>query len=284
MYQMGKEFVEYQAEREYVMKKKRKPREFKPGSVAYACLIYLFLYLPIFVVIAFSFNSSKMNIVFEEFTVEWYFKMFDNRQLMESFVNTIIVAGVSTILSVIIGTLCALGLYRFEFKLKNAISSSLYIPIVIPELVFAIALLSFFSAIHVSMSMVTLIIAHVTFSMPFVVITVRARLAGFDRSIEEAARDLGANGFRTFWRVTLPMIAPGVISGGMLALTMSLDDVVVSFFTAGPESTTLPLKILGMVRKGVSPDVNALSTLMIVGTIGILLTSNLIQERLERRL
>ena len=160
-----------------MIKKRRKAREFGPGAVAYACLIYLFLYLPIFVVIAFSFNSSKMNIVFEHFTVEWYFKMFDNRQLMQSFVNTIIVAGISTVLSVIIGTLCALGLYKFEFRLKNVISSSLYIPIVIPELVFAIALLAFFSSLNIPMSMATLVIAHVTFSMPFVVITVRARLA-----------------------------------------------------------------------------------------------------------
>ena len=154
----------------------------------------------------------------------------------------------------------------------------------IPELVFAIALLIFFSSINVNMNMVTLIIAHVTFSMPFVVITVRARLAGFDKSIDDAARDLGANAFRTFIRVTLPMISPGVISGGMLALTMSLDDVVVSFFTAGPESQTLPLKILGMVRKGVSPDVNALSTLMILGTIVILLTATLIQGKLEKKM
>ena len=264
------------------MKKRRKVREFKPGSVFYACLIYLFLYLPIFVVIAFSFNTSKMNITFEGFTLEWYGRMFENRQLMQSFFNTVIVAGVSTVLSVIIGTLCALGLYKFEFKLKNVLSSSLYIPIVIPELVFAIALLIFFTSLNISMSMATLIIAHVTFSMPFVVITVR--LAGFDHSIEEAARDLGANELHTFWRVTLPMISPGVLSGGMLALTMSLDDVVVSFFTAGPESTTLPLKILGMVRKGVSPDVNALSTLMIVGTIVILLTSTVIQGRLERKM
>lgn len=266
------------------IKKQRKVKEFKPYSVFYACLVYLFLYLPIFVVIAFSFNTSKVNITFEGFTFEWYWRMFENRQLIQSFGNTMIVAGVSTLLSVIIGTLCALGLYKFEFKLKNMINSSLYIPIVIPELVFAIALLIFFTSINVSMSMVTLIIAHVTFSMPFVVITVRARLAGFDKSIEEAARDLGANEFRTFMRVTLPMISPGVISGGMLALTMSLDDVVVSFFTAGPDSTTLPLKILGMVRKGVSPDVNALSTLMILGTIVILLTATLIQGRLEKRM
>lgn len=264
--------------------KKRKVREFKPGSVFYACLVYLFLYLPIFVVIAFSFNTSEMNITFQGFTVEWYGRMLENRQLMQSFFNTVIVAFWSTIISVVIGTLCALGLYKFEFKLKNLISSSLYIPIVIPELVFAIALLIFFSSIHVNMNMVTLIIAHVTFSMPFVVITVRARLAGFDKSIEEAARDLGANELHTFFRVTLPMISPGVISGGMLALTMSLDDVVVSFFTAGPESQTLPLKILGMVRKGVSPDVNALSTLMILGTIVILLTATLIQGKLEKKM
>ncbi|HIT67186.1 MAG TPA: ABC transporter permease [Candidatus Merdisoma merdipullorum] len=266
------------------MRKRRKIRELKPGSVFYACLVYLFLYLPIFVVIAFSFNTSEMNITFQGFTIEWYGRMFENRQLMQSFFNTVIVAFWSTIISVVIGTLCALGLYKFEFKLKNWISSSLYIPIVIPELVFAIALLIFFSSLNVNMNMVTLIIAHVTFSMPFVVITVRARLAGFDKSIEEAARDLGANELRTFFRVTLPMISPGVISGGMLALTMSLDDVVVSFFTAGPESQTLPLKILGMVRKGVSPDVNALSTLMILGTIVILLTATLIQSKLEKKM
>lgn len=265
------------------MKKEKKFKELKPLSIFYACLFYLFLYLPIFVVIAFSFNSSQMNIKFEHFTIEWYWRMFDNKQLMEAFINTLIVAGVSTISSVIIGTLCAVGLYKFEFKLKSMISSSIYIPIVIPELVFAIALLIFFTSIHVNMSMVTLIISHITFSMPFVIITVRARLSGFDRSIEEAAKDLGANEFSTFMRVTLPMIAPGVISGGMLALTMSLDDVVVSFFTTGPNSTTLPLKIFGMVRKGVSPDVNALSTLMIIGTIIILMTATAIQKKVEKK-
>ena len=163
------------------------------------------------------------------------------------------------------------------------ISSTLYIPIVIPELVFGIAMLILFSFINVSMSLFTLIVSHVTFSLPFVVITVRARLAGFDKSVEEAARDLGANEVHTFFRVTLPMIAPGVISGAMLALTLSLDDVVVSFFTAGPESQTLPLKILGMVKKGITPDVNALSTLMIVGTVVILLMTTLIQGKLEKR-
>lgn len=260
-----------------------KKHKFKPLSVLYACLIYSFLYIPIIVVIAFSFNTSKRNITFEGFTFDWYAKMISNEQLMKAFYNTIIVAMASTAISVVIGTLCAVGLYKFEFKLKQLISDALYIPIVIPELVMGIGLLMFFSALDMPMNMLTLIISHVTFSMPFVVTTVRSRIAGFDKSIEEAARDLGANEFRTFMRVTLPMIAPGVISGGMLALTMSLDDVVVSYFTAGPDSQTLPIKILGMVKKGVSPDVNALSTLMILGTVLIMVISQVIQNKMDRK-
>jgi spermidine/putrescine transport system permease protein len=260
----------------------KKRFEFKPVSVLYAVLVYVFLYLPIAIVIAFSFNTSERNITFEGFTLEWYVRMFENEELMHTFCNTIIVALVSTALAVAIGTLCAVGLRRFEFKLKNTISSALYIPIVIPELVFAIAILIFFSAIHVEMSMFTLIVSHTTFSMPFVVITVRSRLAGFDNSVEEAARDLGANELHTFFRVTLPMVMPGVVSGAMLALTLSLDDVVVSFFTAGADSQTLPLEILGMVKQGISPDVNALSTLMILGVIAMLFLSTWIQNRLER--
>lgn len=262
---------------------KKRKTGFHPAAITYACLVYLFMYIPIIVVIVFSFNTSKMNIIFEGFTFEWYIRMFDNRQLMDAFKNTLIVAGVSTAISIVIGTLCAVGLYRFEFKLKSLISNSLYIPIAIPEIVFGIALLVFFSSLNLNTNMLTLIFSHVTFSMPFVVITVRSRIAGFDRSIEEAARDLGANEFHTFMRVTLPMIMPGVISGGMLALTMSLDDVVISFFTSGPDSTTLPLKILGMVKKGVSPDVNALSTLMIVGTIFIMVIAQVAQNRLEQK-
>lgn len=254
-----------------------------PFSVVYACLVYFFLYLPIAVVIAFSFNTSKMNVVFEGFTFDWYVSMWSNTLLMEAFCNTIVVALFSTLISTVLGTLCAVGLHRFEFKLKGLISSALYIPIVIPELVFAIAMLILFSSMNITMNMATLIISHVTFSMPFVVITVRSRMAGFDSSIEEAARDLGANEFRTFFRVTLPMIAPGVMSGAMLALTLSLDDVVVSFFTAGVESQTLPLRILSMVKKGISPDVNALSTLMILGSVLLLVGTTLIQNYLEKR-
>jgi len=265
------------------IREERKKRKLPPLRIIYACLIYIFLYLPIAVVVAFSFNTSKMNIVFEGFTLEWYVKMWSNEALMDAFANTLIVAIVSTFLSTVLGTLCAVGLNRFEFKLKGLISSALYIPIVIPELVFAIAVLIFFSMVNIPMSMFTLIVSHVTFSMPFVVITVRSRMAGFDKSIEEASRDLGANELHTFFRVTLPMIAPGVMSGAMLALTLSLDDVVVSFFTAGADSQTLPLKILGMVKKGISPDVNALSTLIIIGTVILLVTTTVIQTKLEEK-
>jgi len=260
------------------MKKKN-----NPFFTVYACLVYIFLYLPIAVVIAFSFNTSKMNIVFEGFTFDWYLSMWSNTLLMDAFKNTIIVAAISTLLATILGTLCAVGLNRFEFKLKGFISASLYIPIVIPELVFAIAMLILFSSMDITMNMATLIISHVTFSMPFVVITVRSRIAGHDPSIEEAARDLGANEIRTFFRVTLPMIAPGVLSGAMLALTLSLDDVVVSFFTAGVDSQILPLRILSMVKKGISPDVNALSTLMIIGSVLLLVGTTVVQGRLEKQ-
>ena len=265
------------------MDERKARNRMKPLSMLYVGLVYAFLYLPIIVVVLFSFNTSRLNIQFEGFTLEWYSKMFQNELLMNAFWNTIIVAAVSTFLSTTIGTLSAVGLNRFEFKLKKLVSTTLYIPIVIPELVFGIAMLILFSSIHMPMNLFTLIVSHVTFSLPFVVITVRSRLAGFDRSIEEAARDLGANEIHTFFRVTLPMIAPGVISGAMLALTLSLDDVVVSFFTSGPESQTLPLRILGMVKKGISPDVNALSTLMIVGTVTILLMTTLIQNKMEKR-
>lgn len=252
-------------------------------SVMYACLIYIFLYLPIVIVIIYSFNTSEMNIKFEGFTLSWYVRMFDNIELMEALKTTLIVAIASTALSVFIGTISAFGMFKYKFRGKSAVDSLMYIPIVIPEIVLGISLLAFFTALNIPMGLLTLIIAHVTFSVPFVIITVRARLSGYDMSVEEAAMDLGANQWRTFKRVTFPIIAPGVMSGAMLALTMSLDDVIVSFFTCGPNDVTLPIKIFGMVRKGVSPDVNALSTVMILATALIMITSKLLENASEKR-
>lgn len=236
-------------------------------------LVYVFLYLPIFIVIIFSFNTSRMNIVFEGFTFKWYGAMFENADLMSALLNTVIVAVSSVTVSVIIGTLAAIGMFRYKFRGKNLIDSLMYVPIVIPEIVMGISLLAFFNILNISPGIVTLIIAHVTFSTPYVCITVRSRIAGYDMSVEEAAMDLGATRLHTLTKVTLPIIAPGIMSGAMLALTLSLDDVIVSFFTTGVDSVTLPIYILNKVKTGVTPDVNALSTLIILFTLVILVIS-----------
>ena len=228
----------------------------------FIALVFIFLYIPIFGVILFSFNTSEMNIVFEGFTLKWYGSFYQNRTLMESLYNTLIIAVVSTVISVIIGTIGAVGMSRYNFKGKRLVDMLLYVPIVIPEIVLGVAMMSVFSMCNMPMGLFTMILGHITFCIPFVVISVRARIAGFDKNLEEAAMDLGANHLKTFMRVTLPLIMPGVISGATLSLSLSLDDVVISFFCSGPGSTTLPLKILEMVKHGVSPEVNALSTII----------------------
>ena len=228
----------------------------------FIALVFIFLYIPIFGVILFSFNTSEMNIVFEGFTLKWYGSFYQNRTLMESLYNTLIIAVVSTVISVIIGTIGAVGMSRYNFKGKRLVDMLLYVPIVIPEIVLGVAMMSVFSMCNMPMGLFTMILGHITFCIPFVVISVRARIAGFDKNLEEAAIDLGANHLKTFMRVTLPLIMPGVISGATLSLSLSLDDVVISFFCSGPGSTTIPLKILEMVKHGVSPEVNALSTII----------------------
>ena len=236
----------------------------------YIGLVFLFLYLPILLVIIFSFNTSKMNIVWEGFTLSWYGTFFKNRPLMEALSNTLIVAVASTAISTVIGTIGAVGLHKYNFRGKKIIDKLLYMPIVIPEIILGISLLAIFSILNIPLGLVSITIAHITFSIPFVVINVRARLAGFNASLEEAAMDLGANRFTTFMTITLPIIMPGVLSGAMLAFALSIDDVVISFFTCGPQSTTLPIKILSMVKTGVTPEVNALSTIIMVVTIVII--------------
>ncbi len=178
-----------------------------------------------------------------------------------------IVAAASTALSCIIGTFAAIGMHRYRFKGRRMVDTLLYVPVVIPEIVLGIALLSMFSLAQVPLGLFSLIIAHTTFCIPFVVFTLRARLAGYDQSVEEAAMDLGATRWRVFRYITLPILLPGVVSGGMLAFTLSIDDVIISYFTNGPGSTTYPLKVWEMVKSGVSPDVNALSTLILLGTL-----------------
>ena len=211
-------------------------------------------------------TTTKPYLSWKGFTFDWYIKLFDNDALLSSFGNTMFIAIMSTLLATVIGTLGAIGMYKYKFKGKSLIDGLLYIPVVIPEIVMGISLLTIFSKTNVPRGMLTLILAHVTFSIPYVIFNVRARLSGYDSSIEEASLDLGANRIRTFFEITLPVLAPGIAGGALLAFTLSIDDVIISYFVNG-QTKTYPLKVMESIKSGVSPDVNALSTLILIGTI-----------------
>lgn len=252
--------------REALLREERK-RIMRKLSRLYDLLIYIFLYLPIAVVVLFSFNSSRRNIEFEGFTFSWYGRLFQNDALLQSYANTLIVGVASTIIATFVGTMASYGMSKYKFKGKGIIDALLYIPVVIPEIVLCISLLAIFNLSQIPMGLVSLTIAHATFCIPFVVFTVNARLAGFDKSVEEAAMDLGAGRIKTFFAVTLPIILPGVIAGAFLSFTLSIDDIIISFFTTGPGSNTFPLKIMELTKTGVTPDVYALSTIVLFVTI-----------------
>lgn len=249
------------------------------GLTLYAFLAYIYLYLPIFFLVLFSFNTSRLSVYWTGFTLNWYRDLFADKAIWDATRNTLIVAITSTVLSTIIGTAAALALHRYNFRGKGFSEATLYIPIVIPEVVMGIALLAFFAQSGIDLGLQTIIIAHIAFSIPFVTLNVRARLQGMDRSVEEAAMDLGANELVTFRRVTLPLIMPGVLSGALLAFTLSLDDYIITLFTAGPGSTTLPLRVFSMLRQAVTPKVNALSALWILTVFVVLLVSQRLQAR-----
>lgn len=254
----------------------RKP---SPGLKIYAILAYLYLYFPIITLIIFSFNTQKLNIQWEGFTLHWYQVLFNNTEVLLATRNTLLIAIISTIVATILGTLTALALHRYRFPGYRISESALYIPVIIPEVVMGIGLLVFFSLVRFKLGLTTITIAHIAFCIPFVTLVVRARLHGYDHAIEEAAMDLGANEVTTFWRVTLPTIMPGVLAGALLAFTLSLDDYVITFFTAGPGSTTLPLRIYSMVRHSVTPEINALSTLWVLTVFIVLWFGQVIRKR-----
>lgn len=236
-------------------------------------LVLLFLFLPIIILIIYSFNSSKTNILFENFSLIWYKNLFFNRELMEAFINTIIIASISTIVSTIIGTISSYGLFKYDFPLKKIVNKLIYIPIVIPEIVLGISFLSIYTLTKLELGMFSLIIAHISFSIPFVIVSVRSSLNDEILSMEEAAHDLGAKGLTIFNRIIIPNIKQGIISGATLALTLSLDDVVISYFAAGPDSNTLPLYIYSVIKTGITPDVNALSTILLLFTLSYIFIS-----------
>ena len=234
----------------------------------------IFLYAPLIALMVFSFNDSRRNIVWQGFTLKYYEKALNNASLIEAFVNSLTIAAVSTFLSLILGALAALALWRFRFPGKAGFDGALALPIVAPEICLGVAMLVFFAKVLPwpqglpwPFNLGAIIIAHVSFSFPFVAVVVRARMASFNRELEEAARDLGASEWRTLKDVILPHMAPSLVAGSFLAFTLSLDDFVITFFTSGPDTVTFPVKVYSMVRFSVTPEVNAASTILIVLTI-----------------
>ena len=227
-------------------------------------MVFIFLFLPILVLIVFSFNTSRLNIVFEGFTLRWYKELFNNSMILEALFNTLMVAVISTVISTVIGTISSYALKRFDFPGKKFINELLYIPVVMPEIVLGISLLCIYAFLKMELGMFTLILSHIAFSIPYVIVNVNSVMDTMNPNLEEAASDLGASKVKTFFKVVLPTLLPGILSGAQLALTLSLDDVVVSYFTAGPESNTLPLQVFSMIKTGVTPDVNAMITIMLL--------------------
>ena len=245
----------------------------------YGCLFFAFLYLPIILIVALSFNSNPINMMmWSGFTLDWYRSLFgmttrlteaalyveSTDQLVNAVRNSLIVALSTTTVSTFLGTLTALAVYRFRFRLKPFYQALLYLPMLMPDIVLGIALLIFFVGFGIELSLLTIIIGHCTFLTSYVFIVVSARLAGMDTTLEEASADLGASPLVTFRKVTLPMIMPGVIGGALLAFIISMDDLVITYFIAGVDSTTLPVFIYGMLRRGVKPEINAIATLILV--------------------
>jgi spermidine/putrescine transport system permease protein len=245
---------------------------------AHAWLVYAFLYAPILVLVAFSFNKARRGARWTGITGDWYAKLAANEQMRDAMVNSLIVAGIATAITTLIGTAAALGLHRLRPGRGGggATRGLLYLPIVIPEIVLGVALVSFFGLAGVRLSLWTVVLAHVVFSVSYVAIVVRARLAGIDPSLEEAAMDLGAGPVGTFARVTLPLILPGVVAAALLVFTVSLDDYVVTSLVAGPGATTLPLKIYSMLKVEVTPEVNAACTVLLALTVVLIALSHVL--------
>jgi spermidine/putrescine transport system permease protein len=238
--------------------------------------IFIALYAPIVTLIAFSFNTDKRGVIWRGFTWDNYVKAWNNSDLQEALLNSLTIAFISTIIATVIGAMVALVLWRFRFPLKSSYEGVMALPIVIPEICMGVSLVLFFTrsgmmAWSVGMpwplNLINIIIAHVAFCFPFVAVVVRSRLVGFNRQFEEASKDLGASEWQTFWNVIVPFMMPGLVAGALLAFTLSLDDFVITYFTSGPETVTFPVKVYSLVRRGVSPEINAASTVLIVITV-----------------
>jgi spermidine/putrescine transport system permease protein len=254
----------------------RLPRWVLGVSVA----VYAFLHLPILVLVVFSFNDSKFSVDWAGFTLDWYRRLLERPDILRGLKASLIVGGVATVISAVLGTLIALALARHRFRGRTAFEGFLYVPIVTPEIVVGISLLILFALVKVPLGLTTITIAHVAFCLSFVVIVVLARLEGMDGTLEEAAMILGADEVTTFWKVTVPQLWPGILSGALLAFTMSFDDFVITSFVSGSGSSTLPIVVYGMVRRNVEPSINAISTIILLVTTALIyLADRLAREK-----
>ena len=259
-----------------------RPRLLAWWSVA----VFAFLYLPVVLLVGFSFNDAALGVHWTGFTLRWYARLFEDASLMEAFRNSLVIASVVTVLSTPLGTAGAWLLHRY--RLPRAVGAPLYaiilVPMLIPEVLMGVSLLLWFVFLHIPLGFVTVIAAHVTFCFPFVLVAVRARLAGLDPLLEEAALDLGATHWQAFRLVIVPYLLPAIISGALLSFTLSLDEYIVTVFTNGPGSQTLPQKIFGLAKIGLSPQLNALSTLFLLGTAAPALIAEVLARRKVPRL
>ena len=255
----------------------------------YTWLIMGFLYIPIFVLIVYSFNESKSRSVFTGFTFKWYKELFSNRLILSSLGNTLLIALISSVLSTILGTAAAIGIQAMNKKARSVIMNITYLPIIDPEIVTGVSLMLLFvylrTHLHIplEMGLITLSLAHITFNVPYVILNVIPKLRQLDQSVYEAALDLGCNPTQAFAKVVIPEIMPGIISGFLMAFTYSMDDFIISYFVSGPTSQTLPVTIYSMTRKKVSPEINALSTIIFIVVLAVLVMINLYDARQTKK-
>jgi len=245
----------------------------------YLAFLIILMYLPVIVVIVYSFNASKQSSIWGGFSADWYKEVFRDRSLIEALKNSIILGLLSSGIAGVIGTLGAVGMAKAAFKSKGIIEYISTLPIMIPEIILGMVFMAYFSLLNLPFGLVTLVIGHASFCIPYVFMMVKARLAGIDKSLIEAARDLGASETRAFMDITMPLISPAIISGMLLAFAMSLDDVVISIFLTGAKTNTLPIKIYTQLKTGVTPKINALCTMMLLCTLLLVLLSNIIGKR-----
>lgn len=243
-------------------------------------MVLAFFYLPILVLVVNSFNASRFGSTWEGWSLRWYARLLTEREIWQALENSLIIALSATLAAVVLGTSAAMALHRFQSRLQRLHYMLIYTPLVVPEILMGISLLLFFAAIGLQLGLFTIFLAHVTFCISYVAMVVLGRLQDFDFSVVEAALDLGASWWTAFWRVLLPLLAPGIVAGGLLAFTLSIDDFVITFFVAGPGSTTLPIRIYSMIKHGSPPLINALSTILLVATFtSVWFSQHLLEEK-----